>query len=109
MKLVRLKTNFFIYIRAEREISMDNQENLDYYILSLSRKKVSLFKLHETATEEIRDGIFPMSFSDDHEYGKANGSNHRLKNFEKDKAKVEKERFRQFLRSVNEELGRYLD
>lgn len=91
---------------------MKRQENFDYYILSLNRKKVSLFRLRDTATEEIQDGVFPMSFSDEYEYAKSSRGNsygYALKNFEKDKSIVKKERFTQFLRAVNEELGRYLN
>jgi hypothetical protein len=91
---------------------MNNQEHIDYYILSISQKKVSLFKLHDTATEEIRDGVFPMSFLDDYEYARSSrGSSfgYTLKNFEKDKSIVKKERFMHFLKEVNERLRRYLD
>jgi hypothetical protein len=91
---------------------MNSQGNLDYYILSLSKKKVSLFKLHDTATEEIQDGIFPMFFSEEDEYAESRRSasyGSAIKNFEKEKSMVKKEKFTQFLRSVNEELGRYLD
>ena len=91
---------------------MNSLENLDYYILSLNQKKVSLFKLHDTDTEEVRDGVFPMLFSDDREYSKSSRGTsygYSLKNFEKDKSIVKKERFMQFLRAVNEELSRYLN
>lgn len=91
---------------------MNSLENLDYYILSLNQKKVSLFKLHDTATEEVLDGVFPMSFLDDREYSKSSlgtSFGYALKNFEKDKSVVKKERFTQFLRAVNEELGRYIN
>lgn len=91
---------------------MSAVEHVDYYILSLTQKKVSLFKLHDTVTEELCDGIFPMTFADDYEYSKSSRGTsfgYALKNFEKDKSMVRKERFTQFLRSVNEELGRYLN
>lgn len=89
-----------------------NTQHIDYYILSLGRKKVFLYKLHDTATEEIRDGIFPMSFLDDYEYAKSSRGTsfgYALKNFEKDKSIVRKERFLRFLKEVNEKLRRYLN
>jgi len=91
---------------------MNTQEHVDYYILILNRKKVSLFRLHDTATEEIRDGVFPMSFIDDYEYSKSSRGTsfgYSLKNFEKDKSIVKKERFKYFLREVSEKLSRYLN
>lgn len=88
------------------------QEHIDYYILSLSQKKVSFYRLHDAATEEIRDGIFPMPFLDEYEYRKSSRGTsfgYALKNFEKDKSIVKKERFTQFLKEVNKKLRRYLD
>lgn len=61
--------------------------------------------------EEISDDVFPMIFDDDHEYAKSSRGNsygYALKNFEKDKSFVKKERFTQFLRLVNEKLKDYL-
>lgn len=110
MKLVSLKTNPFIYIRA-KEIKMKTQENIDYYILSLNQKKISLLKLHDTATEEIQDGFFPITMVEEYEYAKSSRGNsfgYALKGFEKDKSVIKKERFMHFLRSVNEKLKPYL-
>lgn len=90
---------------------MKTEVNIDYYVLSLSQKKVSLLKLHDTATEEIRDGVFPMTMVDEFEYSKSSRGNsfgYALKGFEKDKSFVKKERFMHFLRTVNEKLKRYL-
>ena len=91
---------------------MNTMEHVDYYILSLSQKQVSFFKLHDTATEEIHDGVFPMSFIDEYEYAKSSRGTsfgYALKSFEKDKSIVKKERFVHFLREVNEKLKRHLD
>lgn len=91
---------------------MNTPEHVDYYILSLSQKNVSVFKLHDTATEEIRDGVFPMSFTDDYEYSKSSRGTsygYALKSFEKDKSAVKKERFVHFLKEVNDKLKPYLD
>lgn len=90
---------------------MNTDQKINYYILSLSQKKVSLLKVHDAAGEEINDGLFPMYFTDDHEYTKSSRGNsfgYSLKNFEKDKSIVKKQRFNQFLHSVNDNLKKYL-
>lgn len=112
MKLVSSQADESDYFRVLKQIDMNTGEHIEYYILLLSQKKVSFFKLHDTATEEVRDGIFPMSFLDDYEYAKSSRGTsfgYALKNFEKDKSIVKKERFIHFLKEVNEKLRRYLD
>ncbi len=91
---------------------MKTVQKVDYYILALSQKKASLLKLHDVSAEEIIDGIFPLNNVDDYEYSKSSRGNsfgYSLKNFEKDKSIVKKERFNHFLRSVNEKLKGYLN
>ncbi|MBI1767204.1 MAG: hypothetical protein HYR67_02380 [Bacteroidetes bacterium] len=91
---------------------MKTDQKIDYYILSLSQKTASLLKIHDALTEEIKDGVFPMSNVDDFEYSKSSRGNSfgfSLKNFEKDKSFVKKERFNHFLRQINENLKGYLN
>jgi hypothetical protein len=97
------------YIRIKKDMS--THEKIDYYILSLSQKKVSLLKMHDASSDEINDGVFPMLQKDDHEYAKSSRGNsfgYSLKNFEKDKSVVKKQRFNQFLREVDENLKAYI-
>lgn len=87
-------------------------ENSDRFILLINASVVSLLKWEGNAISEIRDGVFPISFKDDYEYSRpSRGTSfgYALKNFEKDKSIVKKERFIKFLRTVDKNLKALLN
>lgn len=91
---------------------MNALDHVDYYILSLNKKKISLYRLHDASTDEILDGIFPMTLMDEYEYAKSRSDTsfgYASKNFEKNKPVIKKERFIHFLKEVNDKLKRYLN
>ena len=84
---------------------------MNHYILLLSKKEVSLLTFRNHELDEIRDGVFPMTFEDDYEYARASRGNSfgfSLKGFEKDKSITRKQRYQHFLNEVNKKLKHYL-
>jgi hypothetical protein len=88
------------------------KKNFNHYVLLVSKKAISLVKWQDQTLNEVRDGVFPVSFKDDYEYSRSSRGTsfgYALKNFEKDKSIIKKERFKQFLRDVNKKLKGYLN
>lgn len=89
------------------------QFSTDSMLMTLSSKKVRLFRLNGSLIEEINDHNFPLIFKDDFEYERPSrstsyaGSAH-LKSFEKDRSVTRKKRMREFLKKADDLIADYL-
>lgn len=96
-----------------KELYRLQQYAIDYAVIYLSEKRARLFTGTDGSLLEVADGYFPAHYADQHEYEHPSrsssyaGSAH-LKGFEKDRSVMEKIRFEDFIRSIDNHLERYL-
>lgn len=87
-----------------RDLLYLKQYGLLYYVLSLSKKGVHLFKGELNELEEIKDEKFPLSYRDDFEYERASiadSSASSLKGFEKEKGEISEIRLKAVFREAD--------
>ena len=66
-----------------------------YFILSISRKRIFLISISGGQPSEVKDGGFPMTFSDDYEYARSvigTSFGYSSKGYEKDKSILKEKR-----------------
>jgi hypothetical protein len=94
-----------------REILYLRQYLTPYYIASVTKTSVHLYKAHADSVQEIRDGGLPFIFEDDYEYARSTpGSSvgYGMKGFEKDKSVMTEMRVKSFVRAAAHRLnGRF--
>ena len=91
---------------------MNSSGLLNRWVLIINKKKIELVKWENQKMLVIRDGVFPIPFKDEYEYSKSSRGTSfgfALKNYEKDKSIVKKERFSHLLRLTNEKIKAYLE
>jgi hypothetical protein len=89
-----------------RDILYLKQYLTPYYIVSLAKSSVRLFRAHADSMEEIRDG-FPFLYKDDYEYARssqASSFGYGKKGFEKDKSIVAEMRSASLVRDAAHHL-----
>jgi hypothetical protein len=82
-----------------------------YFLITLSKKRVRLFKGAGRQLLEIINDDFPQLYKEEYEYARpsiASGSSTGLKGFERDKSIVQEIRTRAFFRRADETLNKYL-
>lgn len=84
----------------------------EYYVLSLSRSYLRLYRVRGEDLHEIQDSNFPKIYHETYEYSKSNiatSNGYSRKSFEKDKPDIQAMRAKAFFRSAESVLPAYLD
>lgn len=89
------------------------QENvMDYYIFSISKKYLRLFKCYGEEISEIKNNDFPLEYHEEFEYAKpsvgSSFTSNVLVGYEKDKSFLREERLKEFLRTADNNLAKYI-
>ncbi|WP_143306435.1 baeRF3 domain-containing protein [Chitinophaga vietnamensis] len=96
-----------------RELLFLQHYAIDYFLLEINGKKISLYKGGLNKLEEIKDEHFPRHFHDDYEYSKparglSSTGNSVVQSFEKDKSTMIADRLKHFYREADEWLASYV-
>jgi hypothetical protein len=97
-----------------RDLIYNRNTIIDYCVLSISKKNIQLFKAKGEDIQEINNGDFPLHYEETYEYSKPSratsfeGSGV-LKGFERDKSVLEDIRLKDFLRTADHLLEKYLN
>jgi len=103
---VMLARNFEI-----RDIVYFNQFLATYYLLSVSKKLVRLFKGRGRDLQEVLNNDFPRKYVEEYEYSKPSPGRligQGLKSFERDKSSLQEKRMKNFFRNADATLDKYL-
>lgn len=95
-----------------RDLIYINQFLRPYYLLTVSRRRVRLFKGSGRELQEILNDDFPRRYADDYEYSRpaiASSSSSALKSFERDRSILSDTRTRAFFQQADGVLNKYLD
>jgi hypothetical protein len=84
-----------------------------YLLLLLDEKEAKLYKGKYNKVEEVKDDIFPYTYTEEYEYSKpSRGTSYvghtYVKEFERDKSQLEEIRTEQFFGKIDKQLGKYL-
>jgi hypothetical protein len=87
--------------------------NVSYYLLDVSRKEIHLYRGLMDHLEEIREGIFPKTITEEYEYSKPTRGRSEtgyadLKGFEKDKSILQQIRIKNIFQQADKVLSKYL-
>ena len=94
-----------------RDLVYFSQYLKPYYLLTISKNRVRLFKGAGRDLHEIINNDFPKHYTEEYEYARPSigtSFSPRLKEFERDKSIVKKTRMIAFFRQADETLNRYL-
>lgn len=84
----------------------------EFYVLSLSKNEIHLFKSQTDGLKEIRNEDFPLVFEDDHEYSKPapalSYSPNMISGFERDKSVTNEKRQISYLKEADDKLSAYV-
>ncbi len=92
---------------------IDNYEEIDYYLLDLSKKEIHLFHGVMDNLEEIKENNLPRKIVEEYEYNKPSQSTSYAgyaheKGFEKDKSILRQIRLQKVFQEVDKSLSKYL-
>ena len=95
-----------------RDLHYLNQLLTPYYLLTIGKKRISLYAAKGDDLSEIKDGHFPMEYEEEYEYARpSRGASYgnALKGFEKDKSVMENIRTLAFFRKATQHLAQYIN
>lgn len=96
-----------------RDLLYNINTAIDYCVLSISKKHIRLFMASGEEFHEINNDDFPLDYEDIHEYSKPSRGtsfgNSALKEFELDKSVLQEIRLKEFLRTTDDVLKRYIN
>lgn len=105
---VKVKNDFEI-----RDLLYYGNLMFDYYVLSISKKHLHLFKGSGKKLSEIKNEDFPIDYEESYEYERpSKGTSYSsglLKEYEKDKSVVQEIRLIDFLKTADHQLKTYLN
>lgn len=85
---------------------------VDYFVLSISKKHIHLFKGKGEEFREVKNKDFPLNYEETYEYSRSSRGTsfgNALKSFEKDKSVLQEVRVIDFLRTADHHLDKYID